>query len=417
MQRRNLLKSSLATCVAAVLPCSTLPASAQTAFTAPGNDRHFWLTQLTRVAHPVLDALSHRRLKAIMPVESAPGQQASRPRVTHLEALGRTLSGIAPWLEHGDTSGEEGKLLSTYRELARSAIAAAVDKTSSDYMHFGIDAQNIVDAAFLSLAILRAPTELRDKLPSATRTQLAEALRPTRTQLAGFNNWLLFAAMIEAFLFSLGEHDWDRTRVDYALREHASWYLGDGTYGDGPRFHQDYYNSFVIQPFLLTLMDTIASQEPAWQAMAEPIRTRATRYAAIQERLINTDGTYPIVGRSIAYRCGAFQLLADVSLRHALPEAVSPAQVRCALTAVIQRTLGAPGTFDSSGWLTIGLAGHQPAIGEQYISTGSLYLCTAVFLPLGLAPTDPFWSAPPAPWTSQRLWRGDNLPNDHAINS
>jgi hypothetical protein len=354
----------------------------------------------------VLDALSHRRLKATMPVESAPGQQSSRPKVTHLEALGRSLSGIAPWLEHGDTSGEEGKLLSTYRELARSAIAAAVDKTSPDYMHFGIDAQNVVDAAFLSLAILRAPTQLRDKLPAATRTQLA-----------GFNNWLLFAAMIEACLFSLGERDWDRARIDYALREHASWYLGDGTYGDGPHFHQDYYNSFVIHPFLFTLMDTVAAQEPAWQAMAEPIRTRATRYAAIQERLINTDGTYPIVGRSIAYRCGAFQLLADVSLRRALPESVSPAQVRCALTAVIQRTLGAPGTFDSDGWLTIGLAGHQPAIGEQYISTGSLYLCTAVFLPLGLPSTDPFWSATSAPWTSQKLWRGDNLPNDHAINS
>jgi hypothetical protein len=417
MQRRNLLKSSLTTCVAALLPCSTLPSSAQPALPAPGDDRHFWLTQLDRVAHPVLDALSHRRLKAIMPVESAPGQQASRPKVTHLEALGRSLSGVAPWLEHGDTSGEEGKLLSTYRELARSAIAAAVDKTSPDYMHFGIDAQNVVDAAFLSLAILRAPTQLRDKLPAATRTQLAEALRATRTLLAGFNNWLLFAAMIEACLFSLGEHDWDRARIDYALREHASWYLGDGTYGDGPHFHQDYYNSFVIHPFLLTLMDTVAAQEPAWQAMAEPIRTRATRYAAIQERLINTDGTYPIVGRSIAYRCGAFQLLADVSLRRALPESVSPTQVRCALTAVIQRTLDAPGTFDSNGWLTIGLAGHQPAIGEQYISTGSLYLCTAVFLPLGLASTDPFWSAPPAPWTSQRLWRGDNLPNDHAIDT
>lgn len=417
MQRRSLLKSSLTTCIAALLSSSSHLTSAQPEFSTPGDDRRLWLTQLNRVAHPVLDALSHRRLKAIMPVESAPGQQASRPRVTHLEALGRTLSGIAPWLEHGDTSGEEGKLLSTYRDLARSAIAAAVDKSSPDYMHFGIDAQNIVDAAFLALAILRAPTELRDKLPSATRTQLAEALRATRTQLAGFNNWLLFAAMIEACLFSLGERDWDRARIDYALREHASWYLGDGTYGDGPHFHQDYYNSFVIQPFLLMLMDTIASQEPAWQAMAEPIRTRATRYAAIQERLINTDGTYPIIGRSIAYRCGAFQLLADVSLRHALPEAVTPAQVRCALTAVIQRTLCAPGTFDSNGWLTIGLAGHQPAIGEQYISTGSLFLCTAVFLPLGLPSGDPFWSAPAAPWTSQRLWRGDNLPNDHAIDT
>jgi hypothetical protein len=415
MQRRDLLKSSLTACAATLLPHSTLPVLAQSVVAPLTEDRRFWLVQLDRVVRPVLDALSHRRLKITMPVESARGQQAHRTKVTHLEALGRSLSGLAPWLEHGDTGGEEGKLLSTYRDLARSAIGAAVDKSSPDYMNFGIDAQNIVDAAFLSLAILRAPTELGDKLSPATRAQLAEALRATRTLLAGFNNWLLFTAMIEACLFFLGEHDWDRARIDYALREHASWYLGDGTYGDGPQFHHDYYNSFVIQPFLLTLMDTVARQEPAWQAMAEPIRARATRYAAIQERLINIDGTYPIVGRSIAYRCGAFQLLADVCLRHALPESVSPAQVRCALTAVIQRTLCAAGTFDSNGWLTIGLAGHQPSIGEQYISTGSLYLCTAVFLPLGLPVADPFWASPAASWTSQKLWRGDDLPNDHAL--
>jgi hypothetical protein len=415
MQRRDLLKSSLTAYATTLLPYSTFPASTQSIVPTTGDDRRFWLTQLDRVVHPVLDALSQRRLRTIMPVESTRRQQERRSRVTHLEALGRSLSGIAPWLEHGETSGEEGKLLSSYRDLARSAIAAAVDKSSPDYMHFGVDAQNIVDAAFLSLAILRAPTELRDKLSSATRIQLVEALRATRIQLASFNNWLLFAAMIEACLFFLGEHDWDRARVDYALREHASWYLGDGTYGDGPHFHHDYYNSFVIHSFLLTLMDTIAQQEPGWRAMAEPVRARATRYAAIQERLINTDGTYPIVGRSIAYRCGAFQLLADVCLRHALPESVLPPQVRCALTAVIQRTLGPSGTFDSNGWLTIGLAGHQPEIGEPYISTGSLYLCATVFLPLGLHATDPFWSSPAAPWTSQKLWRGDNLSNDHAL--
>ena len=42
--------------------------------------------------------------------------------------------------------------------------------------------------------------------------------------------------------------DWDRVRVDYALRQHEQWYKGDGTYGDGPDFHWDYYNSLVIHP-------------------------------------------------------------------------------------------------------------------------------------------------------------------------
>ena len=43
---------------------------------------------------------------------------------------------------------------------------------------------------------------------------------------------------------------------------------------------------------------------------------------------------------------------------------------------MIRRTLEAPDTFDKEGWLQIGFCGHQPGVGETYISTGSLYLCS-----------------------------------------
>jgi len=65
--------------------------------------------------------------------------------------------------------------------------------------------------------------------------------------------------------------------------------------------------------------------------------------------------------------------------------------------------------------LRIGFYGHQPTLGESYISTGSLYLCLVALLPLGLAPEDEFWSAPPARWTQQRIWSGESLPADHAM--
>ena len=127
------------------------------------------------------------------------------------------------------------------------------------------------------------------------------------------------------------------------------------------------------------------------------------------------DGSYPAVGRSLTYRCGAFHALADVTLRKALPEDVRPEQVRCALAAVMARTLDAAGTFDEAGWLRIGLAGHQPSLGESYISTGSLYLCTNAFLPLGLPAEDRFWSGADLPWTSKKVWSGEDLATDHAI--
>ena len=82
---------------------------------------------------------------------------------------------------------------------------------------------------------------------------------------------------------------------------------------------------------------------------------------------------------------------------------------------MITRTLSPPGTYDENGWLRIGLAGHQPSLGETYISTGSLYLCANAFLPLGLPAADRFWAAPDAPWTARKVWGGDNFAADHAM--
>jgi len=220
--------------------------------------------------------------------------------------------------------------------------------------------------------------------------------------------------MVEAGLKSLGA-SWDRARVDYALRQHEQWYKGDGAYGDGPDFHWDYYNSFVIHPMLVDVLEACKGDSPAWTDIGVRVEARAARYAAVQERLIAPDGSFPAIGRSIAYRCGAFHLLAQSALRRRLPEGVSPAQVRGALTAAIRRTLDAPDTFDANGWLQIGFCGHQPAIGETYISTGSLYLCSVGLLPLGLPESDPFWSAPPQPWTSAKAWSGKPFPIDHAL--
>ena len=149
--------------------------------------------------------------------------------------------------------------------------------------------------------------------------------------------------------------------------------------------------------------------------MREPEIARAQRYAAIQERLISPEGTFPAVGRSIAYRFGAFHLLAQAALRRALPAEVTAAQVRGALTAVIRRQVEAPGTFDDAGWLRVGFCGHQPSVGERYISTGSLYLCAVGLLPLGLPPGDGFWTDPSQPWTAQRAWSGQPFPIDHAL--
>jgi hypothetical protein len=387
------------------------PATAQSAAGGP-DDRDYWIKTLRRIADPVLTNLANGTLKARMPIEQAAG--ADRRPVTHLEALGRLVAGIAPWIELPAEGSAEGKVRAEYGERTRRAIARAVDPSSPDFLNFTTDRQPLVDAAFLAQGLLRAPRTLRDGLDATTRRNLIAALESTRPILPPFNNWLLFSATVEAALKSLGAPR-DRTRVDYALRQHEQWYRGDGAYSDGPDFHWDYYNSFVIHPMLVDVLAACMDESPAWKEMAVRVEARAARYAAVQERAIGADGSFPPIGRSIAYRCGAFHLLAQAALRRRLPDGVSPAQVRGALSAAIRRTLDAPGTFDGDGWLRIGFCGHQPGIGENYISTGSLYLCSVAFLPLGLPAADPFWSAPPQPWTSAKAWSGQSFPIDHAL--
>jgi hypothetical protein len=384
-------------------------------------DREYWMGKLQHVVWTVIGNLAMGKLREKMPVEALPNNLAERRKVTHLEAIGRTLSGTAPWLELAGKSEKadgmsviEAAATQKLAELARQGLANATDPKSPDFIDFTAGGQCLVDAAFLSHALLRSPNELYSKLPKAVQQRLVASLKSTRKFKPGQNNWVLFSAMIETFLASVGE-EWQSAPVDTALRDLEQWYKGDGAYGDGPEFHWDYYNSYVMQPFLIDVVEHISKVTDQWNGLREGILRRARRYAAVQERMIAPDGSYPVLGRSIAYRCGAFQLLAQMALRNELPEGVSPPQVRCALTAVIRCTLGAPDTFDENGWLRVGLAGHQPELAESYISTGSLYLCTFAFLPLGLPASHPFWTGPAEKWTSQKAWSGKNLPADHAL--
>ena len=375
------------------------------------NVRKEWLDALLKIVSPVLDALEKGELKKQMPLSF----HKERSEFAPLEAFGRGMLGLAPWLEAESEELEDGEktLQKKYREKVLRCIAMAVDPDSPDFMVFDRGGQPLVDTAFLAHAIVRAPRALACSLPVQVRHNLAEAFRSSRQISAGNNNWLFFSAMVEAGLYVLGE-PCDMVRVLYALRVFQGWYKGDGVYGDGAMLHCDYYNSFVIQPMYVDLVKLFAEKSPEIEAMRGTVIARAARYAFVLERMIGPEGSYPIVGRSICYRFGAFQMLSQAALQHELEEGVSPASVRCGLTAVIRRVMSAQDMFDENGWLLPGVYGHQPELAEGYINIGSLYLCSAVFLPLGLSPRDDFWSGAEEDWSGKKVWSGGHITIDHA---
>ncbi|MCR4602865.1 MAG: DUF2264 domain-containing protein [Prevotella sp.] len=378
-------------------------------------DRKLWVETLTRIAHPVLESLAAGTLKKNMPFESL-SREPLRREVSYLEAVGRTICGIGPWLELGPDNTDEGQLRAQYIDLVVKGLKNGVNPNSPDHLMFdNRHTQPLVDAAFLAEGILRAPTQIWGRLDQQTRDWLVNEWKISRGIKPFECNWLLFASIVECALLEF-TGECDMQRLTYGVnRFRNEWYKGDGWYGDGPAFHLDYYNSLVIHPMFTEVLRIMKKHNIEGADFLPAQEERHGRLAAQLERMISPEGSYPVTGRSIVYRFGAFHALADAALLHILPADVSPAQVRCGLTAVINRQLSQPRTFDADGWLRIGYTGSQIRMSEDYINTGSVYLCTAAFLPLGLPADDPFWAAPARDWTAKKAWGGVDVGADHAI--
>jgi hypothetical protein len=383
------------------------------------SDRAYALDLLRRMAEPVLGRMARGRLRAEWTPELSPTWDGRNPGVAYLEAFGRLIDGLAPWLALPDDAGAEGRLRARLRGQALESYTHAVDPKSPDYLLWRGHGQALVDSAYFTSALLRAPDALWKPLDARTKARIVEEIKGLRRISPPYQNWLLFAAMNEAFLFSIGEQ-WDPMRVDLTVKKLLEWYVGDGWYGDGDRFHFDYYNSYVMHPMLVQILATMAAGEPrfnnlnAAEELARAIR-REQRYAEHLERMIAPDGSYAAIGRSLTYRTAVHQPLGHLAWKGLLPDTLPAGQVRAATMAAQRRVFGDPSNFNADGFLTIGFARHQPGLADVYSNAGSMYIASESLIALGLPATDPFWTAPPLPWTMRRAFAGEDFRKDYYV--
>lgn len=378
-------------------------------------DRENWVSLMDKIARPVIENLSQGTLDRNMPFESL-STDPDRKVASRLEAFGRTICGIGPWLSLGPDSSAEGQLRAEYISMVKNAMANAVNPDSPDYLTFGRgNQQSLVDAAFLAQGVLRGGEWIWPQLDKTTQERLVTEWKRSRSIKPYESNWLLFASMVEAALLEYtGECDMDRLNYGVNKFMKEGWYKGDGVYGDGAAFHLDYYNSLVISPLLTDVLRVMVRHGLAQQSDLDVQLRRESRLAEELERVVSPEGTIPVVGRSIVYRSGHLHALGHAALLGILPEKLSQGQVRSAMTAVIKNFFKSPDNF-SGQWLTVGFSGHQINMSEQYINTGSLYMCLAVFVPLGLSPDHPFWTGPAQDWTGKKAWGGIDVGADHAL--
>ena len=417
MQRRDFLLSAVGGVAAA--GAATRASAAKPVRPAVENDRAYMAGLLQKMAEPVLTHMANGQLKATFPVEVSPIWDGRDKNVAYMECFGRLISGLAPWLSLPATDTPEGQVRQKLTAAAVQSYVHSVDPASPDYLLWGGHGQALVDSAYFTNALMRAPKQLWEPLDAATKGRIVKEVKGLRRVSPPYTNWLLFAAMNEAFLLMAGE-DWDPMRVDLAIKKMEEWYVGDGWVADGAKFHFDYYNAYVIYPMLIEILETLvkydakfnnlkpAEQLPVWMK-------RMQRYCEHLERFVSPTGTYPPIGRSLTYRTAVFQPLGLAAWRKALPQKLPEGQVRAAMTAVHRAIFGDPSNFTKDGYLTIGFAGHQPALGDWYSNNGSMYITSEGFLALGLPETDSFWTAPAQDWTQKKAFANAAFPKDYAV--
>lgn len=379
--------------------------------TEPPQDRQQWADLCYQIACPILENMSQGHLQKNMQLELSPTWDGRDKRVSYMEAFGRLMAGITPWLALPADDTPEGKQRGQLHQWALQAYKNAVDPESPDCLLWEGPTQILVDAAYIAQSFLRAPHATWQLLDETTRRRYIERFKGLRTIRPAYNNWLLFRGMTEAFLLSIDEEA-DKFALTVAVNKLNEWYLSDGWYSDGPEFALDYYNSYVIHPMYVEILEVCRSKGFHTPVSPELAIRRMQRFNLFMERLISPEGTFPAFGRSVVYRMGAFQTMALAAWKYGLPEGLSNGQVRSALSAVMRNMFSVEGNFNEAGFLRLGFVGHQPELANYYTNNGSLYLTSLVFMPLGLPATHPFWSEAPAEWTARKAWSGRPFPID-----
>ena len=303
--------------------------------------RATWVVMAQRLAAPVLDNLAAGTLRARMPVEERPGGE--RTRFSHLEAVGRLLAGIAPWLELGPEDTEEGRVRAGLRDQVpgRPRPRSRPRVTRCPRLHPRRPAARgrrlsrprgaartapVRDAGWRHP---RPPDRPPWPRPATSRPTTATGCCSRRPSRPRWPTWA--PGGIDARR-PRGPHARRVVRGRRHLRRRSRVQVGLlRQLRHPPHAHGE-------------ILDVVGDETDRWRELRDDEQRRARR---VTRRSWNasSDPTarYPPIGRSLAYRVR--RLPCPGPCRRSvddLPESVAPAQVRGALTAVIAADPRAP---------------------------------------------------------------------------
>jgi len=150
-------------------------------------DREVWVDIMYQMAEPVMKNMAEGKLQQVMDttggnknLELSPTWDNRDKKVAYMEAFGRLLAGLAPWLNLPDDDTPESAKRKQLREWTRQAIINAVDPQSPDRLGWENGGQTLVDAAYVVEGLYRGFDSLWVPLPKETKDLYIQEIQKLR---------------------------------------------------------------------------------------------------------------------------------------------------------------------------------------------------------------------------------------------
>ncbi len=332
--------------------------------------------------------LMNQIIKPLVPLYSAGGARLNLGdfgttyfrESMELEGFSRVLWALAPFWAGG---GSDEELRSIYiNGLKNGSNPEAVEYWGgfSDYD------QRFVEMAAIAHALILAPEQLFAELSEKEKKNLIQWLDAINHYTIPDCNWQFFLILVNLSFKKLG-YPYCEEKLERALENIESYYIGNGWYQDGASGQKDYYISFAIHYYAL-LYSKIMNREDADRC--ETYRERASIFAKDFIYWFAESGEAIPYGRSLTYRWAQNSFWSACIYADIQP--FTYGQMKGMIARNFEYWMKQK-IFDRDGILTVGYGYPNLIMSERYNSPTSPYWCMKSFLILALPDSHEFWKA------------------------
>ena len=333
------------------------------------NDMKIWEETLLKIVIPPLTLFSENRFYE-WEIEVSPKYHKDKNKhIGYLECISRITCGISYYVYNQKNEKLKALLVSSINNI--------VNSNNSIYQLWFTEQQSLIEAGHLAYGFIRSNMNLFNDLDENSRKNCIKIFKYVKNIKTNHNNWILYNAMIEYFLYLCNE-EYHVAKIQIILNQVENWYVGDGFYKDGNSFKMDYYNSYVIHSFYYDISKEFQNEK------IEELYQRMKLYSKYLTNLISPCGYYPPLGRSITYRFATFHCLSHFIILKNEKNIEIDKSIKQKLTNVIKFLFWNNDSFDENGFLKLGWANKGAEISDYYTNSGSLYATTLGFFGISI---------------------------------